>query len=169
MMSSIEDDQFQKRSTEIGAGFREECQQLLESLGFEFTRKYESIEEYGVQIELIYHNNNGIALFFEVAGTSEEEPTSTRPGLERTDTVKKIIGTACLVKKCTDRPIIVLTSHLPNPELSSAKMLNSAGRDTIFDVICIRNKKDVERLKRYLDMDAKDFEELVDRNSPLFI
>jgi hypothetical protein len=33
-------------------------------------------------------------LFFEATGTIEDEPVSTRPGLERTDTVKKIIATA---------------------------------------------------------------------------
>jgi len=149
-MSLTESDQFQKRATEIGSAFREECQKLLENLGFEFIGKYEPLEKHGVQIELVYNNKEDISLFFEAAGTPEEEPASPRPGLERTDTVKKIIGTAYLVHKYTGTPIIVLTSHLPNPNSASEKMLQSALGDVIYDVICVYDDNDIERLRSYL-------------------
>lgn len=167
-MNSHEDDQFQKRSPEIGIGFRKECKQLFEDLGFSFSKEFERLEDYGVQIELIYHNNQGIALFFEAAGTIEDEPLSPRPGLVRTDTVKKIIANAYLVHKCLSVPTMVLTSHPPNPESSSAKMLNMAGRNIIFDVICINDEFDIERLKSYLDMDQNDFWELENKHESLF-
>jgi len=151
MMSTQEDEQFQKRSTEIGSAFHNECRKLLNSLGFEFIGKNEPLKNYGVQVELIYNNKKDISLFFEAAGTNEQFPESNRPGLERTDTVRKIIGTAYLVHKYTGIPLIILTSHLPNPNSASEKMLKSVLGDIIYDVISIREDEDIKRLASYLN------------------
>jgi hypothetical protein len=109
-----------------------------------------------------------IALFFEATGTIEDEPVSTRPGLERTDTVKKIIATAFLTLKATGNPIIVLTSHSPDPELSSGKMLNMAGRDVILDVINVNIENDINRLKGYLNFNCNNLDSIVRQNKSLF-
>ncbi len=140
-------DHFQSRSTKVGVAFRKDCQNLLESIGFTFIQKHERLDEFGISVELIYENKRGVALFFEVAGTDEEEPASDRPGLERTDTVKKIIATAFLAQRATGRPTIVLTSHIPNPNSSSGKMLNLSGRYVIYDVINIYSDAGIEKLK----------------------
>jgi hypothetical protein len=101
-------------------------------------------------------------------GTIEDEPVSTRPGLERTDTVKKIIATAFLTLKATGNPIIVLTSHSPDPELSSGKMLNMAGRDVILDVINVNIENDINRLKGYLNFNCNNLDSIVRQNKSLF-
>lgn len=159
-------DNFQSRSTKIGREFREECKKLLESLGFVFNGEQVPIEDYGVEIELIYNNKHDISLFFEAAGTIEYEPASPRPGLERTDTVKKIIGNAYLVHLSTGTPTIVLTSHPPDADKASRKMLEKVPREVIFDVINIYNKEDIKKLKLYLISDSDDLEQIRTHGSP---
>lgn len=160
-MSSRDD--FQERSTRVGVAFRQECQRLLESIGFVLIDVGRRLEEFGIIVELIYRNRHGLDFFFEAAGTDEEEPASGRPGLERTDTVKKIIANAFLTKKATNRPSIVLTSHTPRPDSSSGKMLNMSGRDVIFDVINIYETGN-EQLERYYNMTEGSFQQLVREN-----
>jgi len=123
------------------------------------------IEDYGVEIELIYNNKHDISLFFEAAGTIEDEPASPRPGLERTDTVKKIIGNAYLVYLATGTPTTVLTSHPPDPNKASGKMLEKVPREVILDVINIYDEKDIEKLKLYLISDNNDLEQIRTRGS----
>jgi hypothetical protein len=159
---------FQERSTRVGIGFRKDCEELLSGIGFAFNSKREKLDDFGVVVELIYDNKNGISLFFEAAGTDEEEPQSDRPGLERTDTVKKVIATAYFAQIATGTPTIVLTSHLPNPDSSSGKMLNMAGRNVIFDVLCIYSEKDVEKLRGYANMTESFFQHLVSSGRSLF-
>jgi hypothetical protein len=158
-------DHFQSRSTKVGTAFRRDCQDLLESIGYTFNQKRERLDEVGISVELIYENKYGVALFFEVAGTDEEEPASERPGLERTDTVKKIIATAFLAHRATGRSTIVLTSHIPNPDSSSGKMLNLSGRYVIYDVINIYSDRGIEILKGYFNMDERFFEQVNDDKS----
>lgn len=160
---------FQGRSRSIGNAFKKECMTLLDSMGFVYRNGPEILYDYGVQIDFVYDNKKGISLFFEAAGTIEDDPVSDRPGLERTDTTKKRIATALLISRATGNPVIILTSHTPCANLSSGKMLNKAGRHMILDVICIYEEKDIERLEKYLNMNSQDLDKLVaDDERPLF-
>lgn len=157
-MSSSEEN-FQARASRVGREFKEECKNMLSEMGFEFLVEAEPFS-CGVQVELMFNNRRGITLLFEATGTLEEEPISTMPGLERTDSVKKIICTAYLVQREMGTPTIILTSHKAIAGSASAKMLDAAGSHVIFDVISIKEDDDLERLQGYLTMDENDFERL---------
>jgi hypothetical protein len=152
---------FQGRSSKVGKQFHKECMDLLKNLGFDYVDEYHVLHDYGVEIELIYNNRNNISLFFDASGTDEDKPASERPGFLRTDNVKKTIANGFLISRATGNPVIALTSHVPQSNSSSGKMLNAAGRHAILDVICIYDEEDVRKLQQYLNMNTRDLDELV--------
>lgn len=166
-MSSNDD--FQRRAVDIGKRFHDECRDLLSNLGFEYVDENHPINSHGVEIEFIFNNLHDNSLFFDACGTDEDKPTSDRPGFVRTDNVKKTITNGFLISRATGRPIIALTSHVPQPDSASSKMLDMAGRRTILDVICVYDPEDMKRLKRYLDMKSEDLDKLtIDDERPLW-
>lgn len=165
-MSSTEE--FQSRASRLGAEFRERCKRVLEQCGFTFQAEGEELESVGIKVELVYMNKADVSFFIEVSGTEEEDPTGQQPGLERSDSVKKIICNAFLAQKTTGSPTLVMTSHLPAPESAPAKMMNAAGREVIFDVICINKAADLDRLRRYAKLTADKLDELTREDRPIF-
>ncbi|HUS62293.1 MAG TPA: hypothetical protein VMY34_08855, partial [Acidimicrobiales bacterium] len=71
-----------------------------------------------------------------------------RPGLLRTDTLKKAVANGALLRALPEHPpYIVLTSHAPSTG-SGAAMLRSALELGYFDdVICVYRPEEVARLK----------------------
>lgn len=158
-MSSTDD--FQAGNVEKGRVFRERCKEILEAAGFTFNRESERFE-FGVHVDLIYDNQQDNSFFIQVSGTIEDEPTSTKPGLERADSVRKIICDAYLLQRATGWPTLVLTSHTPAPGTVPARLLNFAGRHVIFDVLSVNSESDMERLAEYARLSDEELHRLSD-------
>ncbi len=134
---------FQASSGIQGRQFAEQCDQLLGHYGFTLQGKV-VLPTVGVEIDRVASSPTGRTIWFEYKGSVQ----GSRPGLMRTDTLKKAIANGALLAALPDRhPYVVLTSHLPEV-LSGAAML-SAARDLGYfdDVICIYKPADAARLR----------------------
>ena len=150
---------FQSGNVSRGRAFRERCKEILENCGFEFRMEDERFE-FGVHVDLVYDNAQANSFFIQTCGTIEDEPTGTQPGLERADSVRKIICDAYILQRQTGWPTLVLTSHVPARDTVPAKLLNFAGRHVIFDVLSINSERDLETLRRYSQLDTKELIDL---------
>jgi DNA modification methylase len=79
--------------------------------------------------------------------------TTSRPGLQRTDTVWKMLGRLHVLKSQDDgrlpESVLVLTSNLPKPGSPGDLAIRSVGPRVIFDVIELYDRKGLERLEHY--------------------
>lgn len=142
-MSQTYDD-FQSRAARIGKAFSTWCEITLQSIGFVLHGK-KLIKNSGVEVDQVVTNRSGESIYFEFKGSSKPP----RPGLQRTDTVKKALCNAFLLHKLGLGPYVVITSHKPKAGTSSAHMIALA-EDVLFDVICISIEEDFERLRSYV-------------------
>jgi hypothetical protein len=136
---------FQGYGVAQGRQFAEQCDLLLEQSGFELRRRGFVVTEVGVEIDRVATGPSARDIWFEYKGSVQ----GTRPGLIRTDTLKKAVANGALLTTVADAPpYVVLTSHVPNGG-SGLAMLEAATRAGYFaDVICIYNPDDVARLRR---------------------
>jgi hypothetical protein len=137
-------DNFQSRATKIGDVFTKYCELTLQSIGFVLQGKFR-IEELGIEIDQVVRNRAGAVLYFEFKGSSKPP----QPGLQRTDTVKKALCNAFLLDKLDLGPYIIVTSHKPKEGSASEKMIQAA-KEVVFDVICLSDEDDFERLQSYV-------------------
>ena len=88
----------------------------------------------------------GQVVWFEYKGSVQ----GTRPGLRRTDTLKKAIANGALLRSLpTPAPYVVVTSHLPEAG-SGAAMLRAAMDIRCFaDVVCLYDPTSTARLKNW--------------------
>lgn len=124
---------FQALSTMQGREFVAECVTTLERAGFTIVGREVSFPNCGVDVDLIARNVVGIDFYIECKGSFRD-----RPGLQRTDTLKKAICNVLLLVADGHTPIIVLTSHRPTPGRGVA-MLTAAQAILPFEVIVPRN------------------------------
>ena len=83
-------------------------------------------------------------MWFEYKGSFQ----GTRPGLMRTDTLKKAIANAALLRALDDHPpYVVLTSHVPQAGAALAMLETSRKLGYFDDVICVNDPTGVARLK----------------------
>ena len=83
--------------------------------------------------------------------------TTSRPGLQRTDAVWKLLGRLHVHTLSGDHatPVLVLTSNLPKPGSPGDKALRQSGVASIFDVIEMYDPNGQKRLEQYAaDPDA---------------
>ena len=134
---------FQASSGIQGRQFAEQCDQLLLHYGFAIESRL-LLPSIGVEIDRVATSPNGRTIWFEYKGSVQ----GSRPGLMRTDTLKKAIANGALLAAVPERhPYVVLTSHLPEV-LSGAAMLKAAIDLRYFDdVICIYRPSDTQRLR----------------------
>lgn len=97
--------------------------------------------------------NNKPKCIIEAKGSAKKLKTEdgyiepNRPGLQRTDTVKKAICQAYQVDRVyPDCLFFLLTSHKPNRETNSKDMLELAEGDIIDGIISIYNKKEIDQM-----------------------
>lgn len=143
-MDNQDADNFQRRSSQMGKAFATTCELTLQSIGFALLGK-KRIENAGIEIDQVVRNAEGHHLYFEFKGSY----TPGRPGLERTDTLKKALCNAFLMEKLSIGPYVLMTSHKPVPGLSSDLMLRVAG-NVVFDVISLHDVEDMKRLQSYV-------------------
>ncbi len=133
---------FQASAGIQGRQFADQCDQLLTHYGFEL-RGRQLMRNVGVEIDRVARSPRGTLVWFEYKGSVQ----GLRPGLLRTDTLKKAIANGALLAAEAERhPYVVLTSHVPDAG-SGAAMLGAALRlGYMSDVICIYSPADAQRL-----------------------
>lgn len=134
---------FQAASSAQGRQFSEQCDSLLAHTGYELHGRV-VVKDVGVEIDREAISPRGQVIWFEYKGSVQGH----RPGLIRTDTLKKAIANGALLQAVADHPrFVVLTSHLPTAG-SALAMLDSARRLGFFtDVICIYDPSQTGRLR----------------------
>jgi hypothetical protein len=133
---------FQASAGIQGRQFAEQCDTLLAHFGFELKGR-RVLTEVGVEIDQEAVSPSGTVVWFEYKGSIQGK----RPGLIRTDTLKKAIANGALLRSLADpAPYVVVTSHLPEAG-SGAAMLDAALRLRYFaDVVCLYDPKATARL-----------------------
>ena len=136
---------FQASAGIQGRQFAEQCDTLLRHLGFELLGR-RVLTEVGVEIDQEAVSPGGTTVWFEYKGSIQ----GSRPGLIRTDTLKKAIANGALLRALADpAPYVVVTSHLPEAG-SGAAMLDAALRLRYFaDVVCLYDPKATARLSSW--------------------
>lgn len=121
---------YQSSSSRQGAWFEATCRQILEAAGFAVDAVHQRIEDAGVEVDLIGTNRHEISFFFTCKGSYR----GRRPGVRRTDTLKKAIAEAYALHQQGWEPVVLLTSHLPNTAGGRA-LLASVDPAVLFDAI----------------------------------
>lgn len=134
--------EFQASAGWQGRQFAQQCDFLLESNRFTLHGR-KLIAELGVEIDQVATSPSGAEVWFEYKGSFQ----GTRPGLMRTDTMKKAIANGALLRVLEQHPrYVVLTSHLPQRG-SALFMLRAALDLGYFDhVVCVNDPRDVQVL-----------------------
>lgn len=134
---------FQSVASEQGRQFALQCDVVLEEHRFELSKGF-VLNELGVEIDRV-GMREGRTVWFEYKGSVR----GRRPGLRRTDTLKKAIANGALLVALEERvPYVLLTSHLPERG-SGLAMLGTARRLGFFtDVICAYDPAELQRLDR---------------------
>ncbi len=135
---------FQSDATEQGKRFHEECIRSLINAGFEIVSQKFVVPEVGIEIDAITHNREGIAMPWEFKGSEQ----GTRPGLHRTDTMKKAIANGYLFSQWeghfTFTPLLVMTSHMPVDAGGAVAAMHTVTERSI--VLEFVNSRDHKRL-----------------------
>jgi len=140
---------FQGRGAREGAEFDELAMAYLESAGATISQRGGKLA--GISIDALVRGTNGKVFCVLAHGNIDDGP---RPGLRRTDTVRKAGDTAFLLAEDPHTPpLLVVTSHLPVSDGRShqAALLLSRHRRVIFDVVATTGDlAGFGRLRRYL-------------------
>ena len=135
---------FQASAGIQGRQFAEQCNQLLAHYGYALHGRT-LIANAGVEVDCVATSPGGNTIWFEFKGSVQ----GARPGLLRTDTLKKAIANGALLAGEPMRcPFIVLTSHLPVVGAGAAMLQTALRLKYLDDVICIYSPADTRRLHR---------------------
>jgi glucan biosynthesis protein len=115
---------------------------LLVSRGFELNGSLQVVEV-GVEIDRVAVAPSGAAVWFEYKGSVQ----GSRPGLMRTDTLKKAVANGALLQRLVEKPAyVVLTSHLPSSGAGLAMLQTAIELQYFDDVICVYDPTQTGRL-----------------------
>ncbi len=136
---------FQASAGIQGRQFAEQCDTLLAHLGFELRGRV-VLDEVGVEIDQHAVSPRGVGVWFEYKGSVQGH----RPGLRRTDTVKKAIANGALLRGLADpAPYVIVTSHLPEAGAGAAMLATALHLGYLADVICLYDPAATTRLTRW--------------------
>lgn len=134
--------EFQASSGVQGRQFADQCAVLLAGLGFRVGSRL-LLPGVGVEIDCLAVSPGGEDIWFEYKGSVQ----GRRPGLMRTDTLKKAIANGALLAAMPEHPpYVVLTSHLPEAGAGLAMLRTALELGFFADVICIYDPKQTGRL-----------------------
>ena len=112
---------FQARGVRQGKMFHQTCVEWLKSENLTIVAENFRFENIGVEVDIIFKDGEEV-YYSECKGSY----TGNRPGIRRTDTLKKAICNAALLRTQEKCNFILLTSHMPKEGSSSEKMLETA-------------------------------------------
>jgi hypothetical protein len=121
---------FQAASRTQGIWFEDLCRAILIDCGFIIDGQHVEFGDAGVEVDLIATNRHAISFYITCKGSYRGK----RPGVQRTDTLKKAIAEAQALHAQGWGPILLLTSHLPNTR-SGRALLASVDPEVLFDTI----------------------------------
>jgi site-specific DNA-methyltransferase (adenine-specific) len=146
-------DEFQRRATEDGRRAKDLAAGLLEHCGFAVDtmvvdKKYRG----GVEVNFVAQGDGGLEWMFDVSGAF----SSTRPGLQRTDTLWKALGKAAVLRaelgRDPERPmrLVLISTDLPKPRSAGHQALVAAHADgLVWDVLELGSYETVGQLLYY--------------------
>jgi hypothetical protein len=135
--------EFQGASSRQGRQFAEQCDELLRNYGFTLAPAL-TLSSIGVEVDRVAVAPSGRTVWFEYKGSIQ----GSRPGLLRTDTLKKAIANGALLQVLDERsPYVVLTSHLPEAGAGLAMLTTALAAGYLDDVVCVYRPGDIGRLK----------------------
>ena len=136
---------FQASAGIQGRQFADQCDTLLTHLGYEL-RGRRVLHDVGVEVDQEAVGPTGGVVWFEYKGSVQGH----RPGLRRTDTLKKAIANGALLHKLEERaPYVVITSHLPESGSGAAMLSAATELGYLSDVICLYDPAATARLARW--------------------
>jgi hypothetical protein len=136
---------FQASAGIQGRQFAEQCDTLLRHQGYELLGR-RVLPEVGVEIDQEACSPSGALVWFEYKGSVQ----GNRPGLRRTDTLKKAIANGALLRSLPDpAPYVVITSHLPEAGSGAAMLRAALELRYLADVVCLYEPRDTARLDRW--------------------
>ncbi|MGH2720311.1 MAG: hypothetical protein ACRDJO_01740, partial [Actinomycetota bacterium] len=134
---------FQSASSLQGRQFADQCDTLLSGSGFRLGGRV-LIPEVGIEIDQEAVAPSGRTIWFEYKGSLQ----GSRPGLLRTDTLKKAIANGALLRAVEGHPpFVVLTSHVPEAGSGLAMLDAAKALGFVHDVICVYRPADATRLR----------------------
>ncbi|MDQ3953791.1 MAG: hypothetical protein M3279_12650 [Actinomycetota bacterium] len=136
---------FQARASKQGRIVREFAQDALAGAGFSLSSARFEVSMTGVEVDVAAADKLGNRWYCEVTGAYG----SRRPGLARTDTVRKILASAYMLADWSIGPFVVITTDLPAPGSRGDVWLRHAGPDVIYDVLVLGRGDDFRRLEAY--------------------
>ncbi|HEY4378054.1 MAG TPA: site-specific DNA-methyltransferase [Acidimicrobiales bacterium] len=139
---------FQSRASQEGKAAQALAEQVLEVAGFTVTAKNARLRGLGMTINFRVIDHEGDEWFFDVSGAFSTE----RGGLRRTDTMWKSLGRAHVLAQQPGYhgiPLVLLTSHLPQPASDGDRALRAAGPRAFFDAVPMLDDDGFKRLCRY--------------------
>jgi hypothetical protein len=143
---------FQAAAGDQGRMFDEQCRYVLRDLGCAVSDRPVFLAGAGVEVDAVITTPSGEKVYAEFKGSWRGE----RPGLLRTDTVKKAIASAWLVSVAPPvAPFVLLTSHLPAIGSSGDTAIGLAlSAGIIAGVYCVNAPGDIKALRARLVGDA---------------
>lgn len=142
---------FQRRATTEGKRAQELASHLLEQCGFAEGLVHPVKLKIGLEVNFRGTDAAGCEWFFDVSGAF----SSTRPGLQRTDTLWKALGKAAILRTQypdVERPsrLVLLTTDVPPRGSAGGRALQAAQRDgLIWDVLVLDQPETVAELLHY--------------------
>lgn len=134
---------FQSAASLQGRQFAEQCDLLLGGCGFRLGGRV-FLAEVGIEIDQEAVAPSGRRIWFEYKGSLQGH----RPGLLRTDTLKKAIANGALLGAVEGHPpFVVLTSHVPEAGSGLAMLDAAKALGFVHDVICVYRPGDAARLR----------------------
>lgn len=118
------DDDFQSRASDHGRKFHDAAKVYLHIEGWMILRENWRHPDVGVEIDIVArHPVLDVEWWIECKGSWE----GTRPGLVRTDTLKKALCNGALLRLVDDRrPYMIIASHPPKNQSAGALWLERA-------------------------------------------
>ena len=134
---------FQSSASLQGRQFADQCDLLLRNSGYEVGARV-LVGAVGIEIDREAVSPSGRIVWFEYKGSVQ----GSRPGLLRTDTLKKAIANGALLGAVEGHPpFVVLTSHLPEAGAGLAMLDAARALGFFHDVICVYRPGDAARLR----------------------
>ena len=142
---------FQRRATTDGSRAQELAEFLLRQCGFGDDLREKVKFPFGVEANFVGVDAQGCQWIFDVSGAF----SSSRPGLERTDTLWNALGKAAIVRSQwpdAERPsrYVLLTTDVPKASSAGGKALRAAQTDgLIWDALRLDQPETVAELLHY--------------------
>jgi hypothetical protein len=136
---------FQSRATAEGRTAQGIAESVVAGAGFEVRERNQVHHATGATVNLVAADGTGALWYFDIAGSF----TSPRAGLLRTDTVWKALGRASALASADVRPLVFLTTNLPEAGSVGDRALRSVAGRTYFDAIEMLTVGGKARLRQY--------------------